>query len=672
MSLQAVNVENIGDGSSTENVDVHFASVEATSKPSVLCPSQKENVPPKGVAKNVKVTFQIPVWDLQTCKSPGTKKKEVHPVIKSHEEVPENFGLHTPSVVHPLAAEQDAAAATKDKCTEIMGLQAGTSEPGSPVANKISQEYEDANVSKLELIKFDFSGTPLVERSPAKLSKQVEMKTPVPKPDSIDRNLLSWTEEESKTETGESLVPRVSSGFDADTSDDPDLKPLGGCKIQSSPEKSVLAIERDKIPENSIPAKGDSPATQQCSSPDEPKAVSPPEAQEKTAQLATESKVLAEAETPPDPSREQKASRSNSSRNALSEMTANEEKEEFRSPREIVEMNIDYLEQFGMASFKESAWRKQSLYLKFDPLLTESPKRIGPRAVETAPAIPALLGLCTETSLHEIKMPKCNKQLLDMNVLGTTPDLAETSPGMPTTSDPLQFSCAPVPTEAIIDVLKYSQKDMDVAVEKIKNKMDAVVQKLTSEMQEKQAEALEWKGKYEKTCIETQEMGKILAGFEGTITQIVEDSENQKELAKKELQKVLEEKQQLLCDVNSMEKSFADLLKRSEKRKEAIEGFLKNEEALKKCVEDQAARIKREEQRYQALKAHAEEKLSQANEEIAQVRSKAKAELMALQASLRKEQVRVKSLERLVEQKVRENDELTKICDDLISRMEKN
>jgi len=36
-----------------------------------------------------------------------------------------------------------------------------------------------------------------------------------------------------------------------------------------------------------------------------------------------------------------------------------------------------------------------------------------------------------------------------------------------------------------------------------------------------------------------------------------------------------------------------------------------NEEALKKCAEEYLARIKKEEQRYQALKAHAEEKLHQ-------------------------------------------------------------
>ncbi|KAL8202333.1 UNVERIFIED_CONTAM: hypothetical protein K2H54_010803 [Gekko kuhli] len=258
-----------------------------------------------------------------------------------------------------------------------------------------------------------------------------------------------------------------------------------------------------------------------------------------------------------------------------------------------------------------------------------------------------------------------------MNLLGATPDLAEASPGLPTASALPHFPCAPVPTGAIIDVLQYSQKDMDAAVEEAKREMDAVVQELTSEVKEKQREVLEWKAKYDKISIETQEMRKILAGFEGTITQIVEDSENQKELARKELQKVLDEKQQLVSDLNSMEKSFADLFKRSEKRKEAIEGFQKNEEALKKCVEEYAARAKREEQRYQALKAHAEEKLSQANKEIAELSSKAKAEVTALQATLRKEQVRVQSLEKHLEQKVRENDELTKICDDLISRMEK-
>ncbi|XP_054839449.1 transforming acidic coiled-coil-containing protein 3 isoform X2 [Eublepharis macularius] len=687
MSLQTANVENIGDGASAENCGVLFVSLEATGRPSVLCPSQKENVPPKDAVKHMKVTFQDPVRDLKTCRIPGIRKKaEMHPTINGCAEAPEESDLPALSAVCQQSVELDSGT-TKDKCSEIIGFQMGESElQNSPVANKISPQYEeDANVSKVELIKFDFAETPAVKLSPEQPDKRAETQTPSQK-DSIHRKALNGTEGKNNTGTEESIVPKASSPFNSDTSGDPDLKQFDGCKDQHSSE-NMPSVETADIEGNTITAK--SLPVQQSSSRDESEAVDiPPERQEKTEQLVTENKALVKVEDQLEPSDELMVSLSTSSGHGdesldyqqsiyktacgMSEMAVNAENEEFRSPTEVlgVNMELDYLEQFGMASFKESAWRKQSLYLKFDPLLTESPKKISPHATEMVPTVPALLGQCTEIPTHEIT-PKETKNFFKMNLLGTSPDLGKASIDIPTTSDTSQFFSAPVPTEAIIDVLKYSQKDMDAAVEKIKNEMNAVVKKLASEVQEKQEEVLEWKSKYDKIYTETQEMGKILVGFEGTITQLVEESQNQKDLAKQELQKVLDEKQQLLCDLNSMEKSFAELLKRSEKRKEAIEGFQRNEEALKKCVEDYATRIKKEEQRYQALKAHAEEKLSQANGEIAQVRSNAKAEVMALQASLRKEQVKIQSLESLIEQKVKENDELTTICDDLILRLEK-
>lgn len=53
------------------------------------------------------------------------------------------------------------------------------------------------------------------------------------------------------------------------------------------------------------------------------------------------------------------------------------------------------------------------------------------------------------------------------------------------------------------------------------------------------------------------------------------------------------------------------------------------------------------------------------------MRSKAQAEALALQASLRKAQLQIQSLEKTVEQKTKENDELNRICDELIAKMEK-
>ncbi|KAF7480541.1 Hypothetical predicted protein [Marmota monax] len=166
-------------------------------------------------------------------------------------------------------------------------------------------------------------------------------------------------------------------------------------------------------------------------------------------------------------------------------------------------------------------------------------------------------------------------------------------------------------------------------------------------------------------------MEKVMDGFEGLVCQAMEETQKQKELAKAEIQKLLKERDQLTVDLNSMEKSFSDLFKRSKKQKEVLEGYRKNEESLKQRVEDYRVRMEKEGQRYQALKAHTEEKLRLANEEITQVRSKAQAEALAYQASLRKAQMQIHSLEKTVEQRTKEKDELTRICDDLISKMEK-
>uniref|UniRef100_A0A3B3U6U4 Transforming acidic coiled-coil-containing protein C-terminal domain-containing protein n=1 Tax=Poecilia latipinna TaxID=48699 RepID=A0A3B3U6U4_9TELE len=57
--------------------------------------------------------------------------------------------------------------------------------------------------------------------------------------------------------------------------------------------------------------------------------------------------------------------------------------------------------------------------------------------------------------------------------------------------------------------------------------------------------------------------------------------------------------------------------------------------------------------------------------EIAEVRSKYKAEVSALQAQLRREQLKTQSLEKSLDQKEKEVEELTKLCDELISKVQK-
>uniref|UniRef100_A0A3B4BFX8 Transforming acidic coiled-coil-containing protein C-terminal domain-containing protein n=1 Tax=Periophthalmus magnuspinnatus TaxID=409849 RepID=A0A3B4BFX8_9GOBI len=188
----------------------------------------------------------------------------------------------------------------------------------------------------------------------------------------------------------------------------------------------------------------------------------------------------------------------------------------------------------------------------------------------------------------------------------------------------------------------------------------------------KEKEVLEWQKKYEESRVEVVEMRRIVAEYEKTIAQMIEDDQKEKSLSHHTIQQLILEKDQALADLNSVEKSLADLFRRYEKMKDVLEGFRKNEEVLKKCAQEYLSRVRKEEQRYQALKIHAEEKLDKANAEIAQVRAKSKQEQAAYQASLRKEQMKVDSLERTLEQKNKEIEELTKICDELIAKMGKS
>ncbi|XP_029960722.1 transforming acidic coiled-coil-containing protein 1-like isoform X1 [Salarias fasciatus] len=199
----------------------------------------------------------------------------------------------------------------------------------------------------------------------------------------------------------------------------------------------------------------------------------------------------------------------------------------------------------------------------------------------------------------------------------------------------------------------------------------AVLTLIREEIITKEAEANDWKKKYEQCRQEVEEMRKIVTEYEKTIAQMIEDEQRNNVSSQKALHALAMEKEAALADLNSVERSLSDVFRRYENMKSTLEGFKKNEEVLKKCAQEYLARVKQEEQRYQTLKIHAEEKLDKANEEIAQVRSKASSESIALTASLRKEQMKNESLEQALQQKNQEIEELTKICDELIAKMGK-
>lgn len=161
----------------------------------------------------------------------------------------------------------------------------------------------------------------------------------------------------------------------------------------------------------------------------------------------------------------------------------------------------------------------------------------------------------------------------------------------------------------------------------------------------------------------------VVAEFEKTIAQLQADKEKTSTDSQRSLEDLIKERDQAVDDLQGVESAFSDLHRRYEKLKGVVEGFKKNEEVLKKCVADYQQKLKRAEEKLQDLKQQAEEKLDQANMEIEKVRKTTSAEVARLEAAARKAELQVQSLQKTVEQKTKENQELTSICDELIAKV---
>lgn len=362
----------------------------------------------------------------------------------------------------------------------------------------------------------------------------------------------------------------------------------------------------------------------------------------------------------------------------------------FSSPSEELDYRnsyeIEYMEKIGSSLPQDDDTpKKQALYLMFDasqesPIksppvrMSDSPTPCSGSSFEESEALvnaaakvqhPVTRGLATSQEPHLQVPEKSSQKDLEAMALGTPSEAVEIReaahpPDVSISKTALYSRIGTTEVEKPAGLL-FQQPDLDSAL-----------QVARAEVITKEREVSEWKDKYEESRREVMEMRKIVAEYEKTIAQMIEDEQREKSVSHQTVQQLVLEKEQALADLNSVEKSLADLFRRYEKMKEVLEGFRKNEEVLKKCAQEYLSRVKKEEQRYQALKVHAEEKLDRANAEIAQVRGKAQQEQAAYQASLRKEQLRVDALERTLEQKNKEIEELTKICDELIAKMGKS
>jgi len=320
---------------------------------------------------------------------------------------------------------------------------------------------------------------------------------------------------------------------------------------------------------------------------------------------------------------------------------------EFRPANEVFlgsggQLDLDYLQQHGSGSSSVSHLARQSLYVKFDPLIGGRPSIMSRPSI--APYTKQECDSRESTDLIDMnsQSPKKKSQKNNDRDLETTE--REEDVGEEAKNRELEFQEGLLQRERrhaeLEDQLKLKEDELEKLKEELKTRRES-----------------------------EEQMKEVLKEFERTISELIADKEKEKTKLEADVVQMTTEKDQAVVDLQNVEAAFADVHRKYERTKQVVDGFKKNEEQLKTYVEEYKIKLAKQDQKYQLLKEHAEDKLEEANREIDNISRSQDAEIAKLTAMLQKTEMKAKSLERTVEQKMRENEELTAICDDLIAKV---
>ncbi|CAK1552245.1 unnamed protein product [Leptosia nina] len=164
-----------------------------------------------------------------------------------------------------------------------------------------------------------------------------------------------------------------------------------------------------------------------------------------------------------------------------------------------------------------------------------------------------------------------------------------------------------------------------------------------------------------------KQMSVVMEEYERTISSLIGERESEAKRWTEEKVTLLRERDEAASHLASMEHAFNDVHIKYERCKVIIQGYKSNEETLKRTVEENTDAIQKLEARYETLRQHAMQQLNKANAELDSVKKAHQAEILKLNAMLKKSEVHASSLQESLAQKIKDNEELTAICDELIN-----
>ncbi|XP_044740876.1 transforming acidic coiled-coil-containing protein 1-like [Chrysoperla carnea] len=155
-----------------------------------------------------------------------------------------------------------------------------------------------------------------------------------------------------------------------------------------------------------------------------------------------------------------------------------------------------------------------------------------------------------------------------------------------------------------------------------------------------------------------EKLNVVISEYEKTIAKLIRDNAC-----------IVKERDTFQVHLANVEAAFSDVHQKYERCKGVIEGFSNNEKILKDTIKVNEDSILKLNNKYEALKSHAKGQLDKANAELIEMKKNYEDEIIRLEATIKKLELKNSSLQSAVDQRVKECEELSSICDELIAKV---
>ncbi|XP_040169845.1 uncharacterized protein LOC120904127 isoform X2 [Anopheles arabiensis] len=162
-------------------------------------------------------------------------------------------------------------------------------------------------------------------------------------------------------------------------------------------------------------------------------------------------------------------------------------------------------------------------------------------------------------------------------------------------------------------------------------------------------------------------MSNVVEAYERTIAELISEKEILIRNHEIECDSLKQDNEINAQHLESLEKTFSNLYAKYERMKKNAIKYKENEEKLVEKVVKLEECLRAQEQRYEKMKCHAMSQLEIANTKIDEAIRNHSQESAKLKAQIKKEELYRISINEQLIQKSKENEELVKICDELIS-----